>query len=98
MADPDLQIRGVGRGVPGHPNPDIMGGGGLQKIFLPFGPQFGLKIRGEGPPDPSPGFATVNSSVTSSRVNCSVYLDFLKPALFGYLRQERVRNHRHIAA
>jgi len=40
VADPDLQIRG--------------GGGGeasLKKMFLqPFGPHFGLKIRGGGPP------------------------------------------------
>ena len=35
----------VGVGVD-HPNPEIKGGPGLQKIFfLPFGPQFGLKIR-----------------------------------------------------
>ena len=54
-------------------------------------------MRERGPPG-FPGFATVNSSVISSRVNCSVYLDFLRPGLFGYLPQERVRNHRHIAA
>ena len=35
MADPDLQIRGVGGG-----------GGGLKKRFFP--PQFGLKIGGGG--------------------------------------------------
>ena len=51
MAEPDLEISGGGRGA------------GLEKkIFLPFGPQFGLKIRGgPGPPDPpghSPGSAT----------------------------------------
>ena len=94
MADPDLQIRG--RGVP-----EIRGGGGgsLQKSFFrPSGlSQLGLKMRERGPPG-FPGFATVNSSVISSRVNCSVYLDFLRPGLFGYLPQERVRNHRHIAA
>ena len=40
MADPDLQIRGQGGGPP-DPDP------GLQKVFFrPFGPQFGLKIRG----------------------------------------------------
>ena len=35
VVDPDLQIRGV----PGHPDPDIRGGGGgLQKnIFGPLG-------------------------------------------------------------
>ena len=41
---------------------DEGGGGGrsLTKIFWPFGPQFGLKIRGEpGPPGPSLASATV---------------------------------------
>ena len=42
VADPDRQITGGG-----HPDPEIEGGGGLKKSFLrPFGPQFGLKIRG----------------------------------------------------
>ena len=47
---PDLQIRGE----PSHPDPEITGGGrggwgGLKKkMFQPFGPQFGLTIRGEG--------------------------------------------------
>ena len=41
-------------------------GGGLKKIFRPFGPQFGLKIRknkGGGPPGsrPSPGSFTVDT-------------------------------------
>ena len=35
VADPDLQIRGVG------------GGGSYKKIFQPLGPHFGPKIRGE---------------------------------------------------
>ena len=57
VVDPDLQIRGGG-GV---------GGGGekrraqsQKKLFRPFGPQFGLKIRGwgAGPLGPSPGSAT----------------------------------------
>ena len=38
------------------------GGGGLQKtqknFFRPFGPQFGLKIRGNLAPGPSPGCVT----------------------------------------
>ena len=38
MADPDHQIRGGGggggRGGMGHPDPDIRGGPGLQKIFF----------------------------------------------------------------
>ena len=49
VLDPDLEIRDGG------------GGGSLQKkIFPPFGPQFGLKLRGgSGPSGPSPGSATV---------------------------------------
>ena len=48
MADPDLQIRGEGGGPP-DPDP------GLQKVcFRPFGPQFGLKIRGGGAEPPEP--------------------------------------------
>ena len=38
-------------------------GGGLKKFcFRPFGPQFGLKIRGGGavPPGLAPGSATAN--------------------------------------
>ena len=55
VADPDLQIRGG----PDHPDPEIRGEGGLQKdFFRPFGPQFGLKIRGAGPLGTSPGSAT----------------------------------------
>ena len=51
VTDPDLQIREGGGGE----------GGGLQKLFRPFGPQFGLKIRGGpgGGPGPTPGSATV---------------------------------------
>ena len=61
MANPDLQIREG----PGHPDPEIMGRGGggggkrgaclQKKFFQPFGPQFGLTIKGGGgPPGPSP--------------------------------------------
>ena len=31
-----------------------------------LGPQFGLKIRGGGPPDPSPGFATAYDLLVTS--------------------------------
>ena len=44
-----------GRG--GHPDPEIKGGGGgrlKKKIFRRFGPHFGLKVRGGGPPGPFP--------------------------------------------
>ena len=39
------------KGGPGHPDPEIRGGGQSPKnFFQPFGPQFGLKIRvGPGP-------------------------------------------------
>ena len=52
-----------------YPDPEIrLGGGGeagLTENFLrPFGPQFGLKIRGEaGAPGPSPGSPTVISQI-----------------------------------
>ena len=56
VPDPDLEIRGgrqssrpLGKGGGGG------GGGGNQKTFFwPFGPQFGLKLRGGGPPGPLP--------------------------------------------
>ena len=41
-----------GFGVGGYLDPETRGQGGLKKSFQPFGPQFGLKIRGAGP---SPG-------------------------------------------
>ena len=54
VPDPDLEIKGGG-GEGGHPDPYITGGDSLQKTFFwPFGPQFSLKIRGEGS---SPGSA-----------------------------------------
>ena len=52
-----------GRGG-GHPDPEIKAGGAgvSKKNFQPFGPQFGLKIRGgPAPPGPSPGSATEKS-------------------------------------
>ena len=64
MADSDLQIRG---GAVIQTLRYGGGGGGLKKKIRPppkkklrpFGPPFGLKIRGGlGPPDPSPGSAT----------------------------------------
>ena len=56
MPDPDFEIRGGGGG--GHPGR----GGSLQKKFVqPFGPQFGLKIRGGG--GPSCGSTTARGSL-----------------------------------
>ena len=71
----------------GHPEPEIRGGPGLQKrFFRPFGPHFGLKIRGwPWPPGPLPGSATgldntfapfdlINRSQSISGWSCSVSL------------------------
>ena len=47
---------GGGGGGGDHPDPEIRGGGCLNFFFLPFEPQFGLKIRrgGTGPPGALP--------------------------------------------
>lgn len=58
MAAPDLQDKGEGE--PDHLYPEIMGGGGgrsgfKKEFFRLFGPQFGIKIRGERVgPSPAP--------------------------------------------
>ena len=49
------------KGVGGHPDPEIRGGGLQKNCFRPFGSHFGRKIRGGGGaglPGPSPGSAT----------------------------------------
>ena len=46
VADPDLQLKGVGEAGRSSRPLNKEGGGGLQNIFFrPFGPHFGLKIR-----------------------------------------------------
>ena len=51
MADPDLSVREGG----GHPDPEITEEPGLnKKFFRPFGPKFGLKVRGGGGPPLDP--------------------------------------------
>ena len=51
MPDPDLEIRGGG----GSTRPLDKGGGGLPpQIFWPFGPHFGLRIKGGQPPGSLP--------------------------------------------
>ena len=57
VANPELQIRGGGGG---HPDPEIREGvRSLKKLFRPFGPQFGLKIKGSpSPPGSFPGSVT----------------------------------------
>ena len=52
------------------PDPEIRGGGAVLKknFFRPFGPQFGLKIRGgRASPGPSPGSATAHALYMISR-------------------------------
>ena len=75
MADPDLQIRGGGGG--GHPDPEIRGGGaGLKKkFFRPFGPHFGLQIRGEA--GPSPGSTTGSLPLSSAEASLCCVTRFL---------------------
>ena len=64
-----VTIQGINNSILGAvPNPvlEIKGVSCLQKFFFrPFGPQFGLKIRGGGggSPGPSPGSATEEISV-----------------------------------
>ena len=58
MPNPDLEIRGGGGD---HPDPPLDKGGARspKNGFPLFGPQFGLKIKGEGGgAGPSPGPAT----------------------------------------
>ena len=56
VPDPDLTIR---RGGGGHPDPEIMGGGGdLPKIF------WSENKVGAHPAGPCPGFATGQTSTT----------------------------------
>ena len=48
VLDPDLEIRWGGRSS----SPLHKGVRSLKNFFPPFGPQFGLKIGGGGPPGP----------------------------------------------
>ena len=54
--------RGGGDVLGGHPDPEIWGSVSKNNFFLPFGAQFGVKIRGgglgAGSPGPFPGSAT----------------------------------------
>ena len=57
VPDPDLKDKVEGGG--GHPDLQVRVEPVLQnKIFSPFGPQYGLKIRGARDPAPSPRSAT----------------------------------------
>ena len=81
VADPDLQIRRA----PSHPDSEIREGGGVSKnIFQPFGPHFGVKIRGGGPPGLSPGSATEINIVGKCLIGHSPPLsEFSAPASDG---------------
>ena len=51
----------------GHPEPEIRGVL-KETFFAPFGPHFGLKIRGDpSPPGPFPGSATPSKGSVSNR-------------------------------
>ena len=56
MPDPDLEITGGGGGRSSRPLNKGERERSPKNFFRPFGPQFGLNIRGEGPPVP-PGSA-----------------------------------------
>ena len=61
VPDPDLEIRevwGGGGGWSSKPGDNRGAPRGPKFFFRPFGPQFGLKIKGGAPPGPSPGSAT----------------------------------------
>ena len=46
VADQDLQTTRLGGGGNDHPDPEMRGTPVSKKFFRPFGPQFGLKIKG----------------------------------------------------
>ena len=50
MPDPDLEIRGGGGGGGWSTRPLDKGGAVSPPIFWPFGPHFGLRIKGGQPP------------------------------------------------
>ena len=56
MPDPDVQIRGARLFRP--LDKGVGGGRSPKKIFRPFEPQFGLKIRAGGPSALPPGSTT----------------------------------------
>ena len=65
MPDTDFEIRGGGRSP--------------KMFFRPFGPLFGLKIRGDrGPPGPSPGSATEKYGWTRDMCDTAFHKDMDK--------------------
>ena len=61
----DKGVVGGGGGRGGYPDPEIRGRGRFPETFSrPFGPQFGLKIRGTGPPALDPPRVASSLQVT----------------------------------
>ena len=83
MADPDLQIRVGGGGGGGHPDPEI-GGPGLKKFFPLFGPQFGLKIRGDPAPPRAP---SLDPPLQSTQAGADQLASALKPRKMSFIMQ-----------
>ena len=77
------RIQTFRQGGPGHPDPEIRRWGARslkQNFFRPFGPQFGLKIRGlPGPPGPSPGSVTGLSAGLRCSLKRSLSLRLVSP-------------------
>ena len=90
VAYPDLQIKGGGEGRGGHPDVEIRGRGQSQKSFFfrPFGPQFGLKIRGKGPPGPLSWIRHCNP--LTLLFTTSVCLPLTNSTPFTYLQKDTV--------
>ena len=55
---PSDKREGEGGGGSSHPDPGIKGGCLKKNFFRPFGPQFGVKIRGDPPLDPPSTYAS----------------------------------------
>ena len=85
MADPVLYIwrggGGKGRRL-GHPDPEIRGA--VSNFFWPFGPQFGLKIRG-GPRSPAPALVPPQFKASHTCFEVGFFLLISKRTSTGYL-------------
>ena len=81
VPDPELEMGGGGGGGGGggSPPPPRKGGGAVsEKFFSTVGHQYGLKIRGAGSLDPSPGSVT---AIIRSRIIMAmrtVYVEYCK--------------------
>ena len=84
-------MEGGGGGVSGHPDPEIRGGP-ISIFFRPLGPQFGVKVRGGGPPGPSPGSATANKRNGQNCSSSQALMGAESP--FASLREEKKRTLR----